>query len=102
MHVCLTAEMSTSRLKVAHRDLATALRKSRQSIVNYFEELREHQIGSIEAARNQHVAGYIEVCDRFWPYRSDQDRGKTLASYVEAIWRLLTARKCGEAAFRSR
>jgi hypothetical protein len=92
-------------LKVAHRDLATALRKSRRSIVNYFEELREHQICSIEAARNQHVAGYIEVCDRFWPYvkcRSDQDRSKTLASYVEAIWRLLTARKCGEAAFRSR
>jgi hypothetical protein len=57
MHVCLTADRSTGRMKVAHRDIATALRKSRRSIVNYLEELCEHQICSIESARNQHVLG---------------------------------------------
>jgi hypothetical protein len=97
MHVCLTADRSTGRMKVAHGDIATALKKSRRSIVNYLEELREHQICSVEAARNQYVAGNIEVCDPFWPYvkyRGDQDRDRTLASYVEAIRQLLAARKC--------
>jgi hypothetical protein len=103
MHVCLTADRSSGRLKIAHGDLATALKKSRRSIVNYLEELREHQVCSIEAARNQHVAGHIEVCNPFWPYvkcRSDhQDRDKTLDLYVEAIRQLLAARKCVKPVF---
>ena len=40
MHVCLTADRSSGRLKIAHGDLATALKKSRRSIVNYLEERR--------------------------------------------------------------
>lgn len=32
MHVCLTADRSSGRLKIAHGDLATALKKSRRSI----------------------------------------------------------------------
>lgn len=83
MHVCLTADRSTGRLKIAHGHLAVALKKSRRSIVNYLEGLRQHQICSIETARNQHAPGRIEVCDPFWPYvkcRGDQDGGETLAS----------------------
>jgi hypothetical protein len=102
MHVCFTADRSTGRMKVAHRDIATALKNSRRSIVNYLEELCEHQICSIKAARNQHVAGHIEVCDPFWPYvkcRSDQDRDETLTSYVETVRQLLTARKCVKPVF---
>ena len=97
MYVCLMADRSTGRMKVVHADIATTLKKSRRSVVTYLEELREHQICSIEAARNQHAAGHIEVCDQFWPYvkyRGDQDRDKTLGSYVEAIRQLLAAHKC--------
>jgi hypothetical protein len=97
MHVCLSADRSSGRLKIAHRDLATALRKSRRSIVNYLEELREHQILSMEAALNQHVTGHIEVCNRFWPYVKccrDQGVGETLDSYVDTIRQILAARKC--------
>jgi hypothetical protein len=102
MYVCLTADRSTGRMKVVHTDIATTLKKSRRSVVTYLEELREHQICSIEAARNQHAAGHIEVCDPFWPYvkyRGDQDRDKTLGSYVEAIRQLLAARKCVKPVF---
>jgi hypothetical protein len=96
MHVCLTANRSTGRLKVAHRDLAIALKKSQRSVVSYLEELREHQICSVEVALNQHVAGHIEVCDPFWPYVKcrDQDVGQTVASYVESVRQFLAARKC--------
>jgi hypothetical protein len=65
MYICLTADRSTGRMKVVHTDIATSLKKSRRSVVTYLEELREHQICSIEAARNQHAAGHIEVCDPF-------------------------------------
>jgi len=102
MHVCLTADRSNGRLKIAHGDLAIALKKSRRSIVNYLEELRTHQICSMEAALNQHVAGHIEVCDRFWPYvkcRRDQDGRKTLASYIEIVQQFLAVRKCVKQGF---
>jgi hypothetical protein len=102
MHVFLTADRSTGRMKLAHGDIAAALKKSRRSIVTYLEELCQHQICSIEAARNQHVAGHIEVCNPFWPYvkcRGDQDRDKTLDFYVEAIRQLLAARKCVKPVF---
>jgi hypothetical protein len=102
MHVCLTADRSTGRMKLAHSDIAAALQKSRRSIVAYLEELREHQICSIEVARNQHVAGHIEVCDPFWPYvkcRGDQGRDKSLDAYMEAIRQLLAARKCVKPVF---
>jgi hypothetical protein len=97
MHICLTADRSSGRLKIVHRDLAIALKKSRRSIVNYLEELREHQICSTEAAFNQHVAGHIEVCDRFWPYvkcRRDEHAGERLDSYVEIVRQFLAERKC--------
>jgi hypothetical protein len=97
MHVCLTADRSTGRMKLVHGDIAAALKKSRRSIVTYLEELREHHICSIEAALNQHLAGHIEVCNPFWPYvkcEGDQNRDKTLKTYVEALRQLLAARKC--------
>jgi hypothetical protein len=102
MHVCLTADRSTGRLKIAQGDLALALRKSRRSIVNYLEELREHRICTLEAAVNQHVPGLIEVCDPFWPYVKcgiDQNGGETLPSYLEAIRQFLAARKCVKPVF---
>ena len=97
MHVCLTADRSTGRMKIAHGDLAVALNKSRRSIVSYVEELRQREVCIIEAARNQHAAGHIEVCDRFWPYvkySHHHDDCRTLSSYIESIRQFLAARRC--------
>lgn len=96
MYVCLTADRSSGRLKISHVDLATTLKKSQRAIVKDLEELREQQICSSEESLNQHVAGHIEVTDRFWPYVKccDQDGGETSASYVEAVRQFLAARKC--------
>jgi hypothetical protein len=102
MHVCLTADRSTGRLKIAQGDLALALGKSGRSIVNYLEELRKHGICTLDAAVNQHVPGLIEVCDPFWPYVKcgiDQNGAETLPSYLEAIRQFLAARKCVKPVF---
>lgn len=97
MHVCLTADRSSGRLKITHGDLAIALKKSRGSIAKDLEELREHQICSTDESLNQDVASHIEVCDRFWPYfkcRRNQDGSDTFASYLEGVRQFLAARKC--------
>jgi hypothetical protein len=70
--------------------------------VHYLQELRERQICSVESALNQHVAGHIEVCQRFWPYVEcprDLDDGERLASYIEIVRQFLAVRKCVKEGF---
>jgi hypothetical protein len=97
MHLCLRADRASGRLNIDHGGLATALGKSRRSIVKYVKELREHGICSTREALNQHAGGEIEICDGFWPYvkcNRAEDMGDDLPSYVETVRRLLAARKC--------
>jgi hypothetical protein len=95
VHVCLSADRSTGRLKVDHGELAAALRKSRRSIVKYVEEVRQCGICTTRQAVNQHADGEIEICDGFWPYVKSigtEERGEV--SYVEIVRQLLAARTC--------
>jgi hypothetical protein len=97
VHLCLMADRSSGRLNVDHGGLATALGKSRRSIVKYVEELRGHGICTTREAVNQHTGGEIEICDGFWPYvkcNRAEEVGNDVAAYVEAVRRLLAARKC--------
>ena len=102
MHICLAADRSSGRLNIGHGELATALGKSRRSIVKYVEELRNHGICATRTAVNQHADGQIEICDGFWPYvKADRakESGEDIASYVEKVRLLLAARKCVNRAF---
>ena len=97
VHLCLRADRSSGRLNIDHGGLATALGKSRRSIVKYVEELREHGICATREAVNQHKDGEIEICDGFWPYVKTnrvEEVGDDAASYVETVRRFLDARKC--------
>lgn len=97
VHLCLRADRSSGRLNIDHGGLATALRKSRRSIVKYVEELREHGVCATREAVNQHKDGEIEICDGFWPYvktNRAEEVGDDAASYVETVRRFLAARKC--------
>jgi len=97
VHVCLTADRSTGQLKVDHGDLATALKKSRRSIVSYLQELRERGICTTREASNQYTDGEIELHDNFWPYVKvprTEGNSRDATTYVERIRQLLAARKC--------
>jgi hypothetical protein len=97
VHVCLSADRSTGRLKVDHGELAAALRKSRRSIVKYVEEVRQCGICTTRQAVNQHADGEIEICDGFWPYVKSigtEESGENVVSYVEIVRQLLAARTC--------
>lgn len=97
VHVCLRADRFSGRLNIDHGDLATALRKSRRSIVKYVEELREHGVCTTREAVNQHADGEIEICDAFWPYVKSgrtKEGGEDMASYVEMVRQFLATRNC--------
>ena len=97
LHLCLRADRSSGRLNIDHGGLATALGKSRRSIVKYVEELREHGVCATREAVNQHKGGEIEICEGFWPYVKSNRGGEVgddAASYVETVRRFLAARKC--------
>jgi hypothetical protein len=101
IHLCLNADRRTGRLSAEHGSLAKALRKSRRSVVTYLEELRGHDVCSIQTAVNQHLGGQIEVCDAFWPYEKARlaTKSDTLAGYIEQTRRLLGGRRCIGSAF---
>ena len=97
VHLCLRADRSSGRLNIDHGGLATALGKSRRSMVKYVEELRKHGVCATRDAVNQHTEGEIEICDGFWPYVKSnlaESAGDDVASYVETVRRFLAARKC--------
>ena len=97
IHLCLNADRRTGQLSAEQSGLATALRKSRRSVVTYLDELRRQGVCSFQAAVNQHLGGQIEICDAFWPYekvRPSAEPDTTLAGYVEQTRRLLRARPC--------
>jgi len=93
VYLCLQASRDTGRLAVNDRDLATALQKSRRSIVSYLDELQRNDVCHIEAALNQHRCGHIEICDAFWPYHkvAAPTLAADLAGYVQQIRKLLAA-----------
>jgi len=101
MHLCLSADRSTGRLRTRHADLAKALRKSRRSVVTYLEELRTLNVCAIRPAVNQHAVGEIEICDAFWPYErmAPAQGANDEAEYTEQVRRLFQARRCVESAF---
>jgi hypothetical protein len=101
IHLCLSADRSTGRLRARHADLAKALRKSRRSVVTYLEELHRLNVCAIRSAVNQHAVGEIEICDAFWPYEriTSVEVSNDEADYTERVRRLFQARRCVESSF---
>ena len=101
IHLCLSADRSTGRLRARHADLAGALRKSRRSVVTHLEELRTLDVCTIRSAVNQYAVGEIEICDAFWPYERTAPSHATNdeADYTEQVRRLFQSRRCVESPF---
>jgi hypothetical protein len=101
IHLCLSADRSTGRLRVRHADLAKALRKSQRSVVTYMEELRTLNVCTIRSAVNQHTVGEIEIRDAFWPYEraTSMEVSTDESNYAEQVRRLFQIRRCVESSF---
>jgi helix-turn-helix protein len=101
IHLCLSADRSTGRLRARQADLARTLQKSRRSVVTYLEELRTLDVCTVRSAVNQHAVGEIEICDAFWPYErmAPADARNDEADYTEQVRRLFQSRRCVESPF---
>lgn len=96
VYVCLHAERGSGRLVFRQADLARRLSKSPRSITSYLDELRRRGVCVVQSAANQHQPGWIEVADRFWPYRKQRSPAAEAeqARYIDRIRRLFLSRSC--------
>ena len=67
-YVSMQADRGTGRYEVTQGELAHALGKSRRIIGVYINELRDKEICSISAGKNQHARNTLEILDDYWPY----------------------------------
>jgi hypothetical protein len=103
MFLCLTADRTTARLEIDQRRISKSIRKSRRSVIVYFEELKRRGVCRVEFAANQHSRGSAQICEAFWPYETAEPLGDEakVIKYVKRIRGLLEARPCVRCSFTS-
>jgi hypothetical protein len=86
-HICLEADRKTGRFQATHKELATALGKSKRAIGTYVAELVSKGVCLLKTGKNQFAATAFEITDTYWPYRR-ADNGPESAEqqvYVNSI-----------------
>lgn len=101
MFLCLRADRATARLEIDQGSIAKSLRKSRRSVIVYFEELKQRGVCHVEFAVNQHSRGLAQICEAFWPYETAEPVGDDtqVIKYVNSIRALLESRPCVRCSF---
>jgi hypothetical protein len=83
----LQANRRTGCLAATHKELATALGKSRRIIGSYVAELEAKEVCKIRRGKNQFAATVYEISDSFWPYyrASSCPESPETKAYVESV-----------------
>ena len=86
-YLCLEAMRPTGRVETTHKQLMTALGKSKRSIGTYVEELQTNQVCKVVPAKNQYGRTVFEISDSYWPYHPlDSSQPSTdPQAYVESV-----------------
>jgi hypothetical protein len=85
-YLSLHADRRTGRLAATHKELATALNKSKRIIGTYVAELDAKEVCRISPGKNQFAATVFEISDLYWPYHRVSSRPEsTEADYVETV-----------------
>jgi hypothetical protein len=101
MFLCLSADRATARLEIDQGSIAKSLRKSRRSVIVYFEELKQRGVCRVEFAANQHSRGSAQICESFWPYETTEQLADDAEAikYVKSVRGLLESRPCVRCSF---
>lgn len=98
--LCLRANRATARLEIDQGNIAKSLRKSRRSVIVYFEELKQRGVCQVEFAANQYSRGSAQICEAFWPYEIAEPLDDAeVINYVKRIRALCESRPCVLRAF---
>jgi hypothetical protein len=67
-YLSLEADRYTGRFTATHKELASALGKSKRIMGSYAGELEEKAVCTVYPAKNQFGATVYEISDGYWPY----------------------------------
>lgn len=101
-YLCLEAERRTGSFRATHRELATALGKSKRAIGTYVAELEAGGVCRVNAGKNQFEGTLFEVSDSYWPYQrlvARAPESPELERYVESLRAWFLALECGSGKF---
>lgn len=86
-YICLEADRRTGRIQATHKELATALGKSKRAIGTYVSELESKGVCLLKPGKNQFAATVFEVADSYWPYSREGNSSKSTEqmAYVKSI-----------------
>jgi len=87
VYISLKADRNSGRLQIGQSQLASALSKSRRSIISYIDELSRKGMCKARMASNQHQIGELEIADAYWPYikMAQQEQSDEQANYIRQI-----------------
>ena len=101
-YLCLEADRRTGRFRATHKELATALRKSKRAIGTYVSELETMGICLVRPGKNQFAGTIFEISDDYWPYyRANAIAAPEQEAYVASVRECFLALGCGNGKFRA-
>lgn len=100
-YLCLEADRKTGRFRATHKELATALGKSKRVIGTYVAELEARGVCHVKAGKNQFAGTIFEISDSFWPYHRAANgfESPEQKAYVESVRECFLALGCGSGKF---
>ena len=100
-HICLEANRRTGRFQVTHKELATALGKSKRAIGTYIAELESKGVCLLKPGKNQFAATVFEIADLYWPYHRVSNDSESLEqkAYVKSIRECFLSLGCTNGSF---
>ena len=86
-YLCLEAHRQTGRLEATHKELATALGKSKRTIGTHIDELQTHRVCKVLPAKNQYAHTVFEISEDYWPYhRGDPSQlSSNQRMYIDSV-----------------
>ena len=86
-YLSLQADRRTGRITATHKELASALGKSKRVVGTYVAELEAKEVCKVLLGKNQFMATVYEISDRCWPYHRELSvlESTAIKAYVESV-----------------
>jgi hypothetical protein len=99
--ICLEADRRTGCFQATHKELATALGKSKRTIGTYVAELESKGVCLLKPGKNQFAATVFEISGSFWPYHRARCEAEIPAqkSYIKAVRKIFLSLGCVNGSF---
>jgi hypothetical protein len=100
-YLCLEADRRSGRFRATHKELASALGKSKRVIGIYVAELQAKGVCHVQSGKNQFAGTIFEISDSFWPYHRATNvfESPEQKAYVESVRDCFLALGCGSGKF---